>query len=330
MTQIARFRHAGADRLGAVDGDDYIDLTRAYAAAQASNGSANAEALARAVLPPDALVFFEGGPASLTAAKIAVEFARGLDPVRARTGGILVPRSDTKTLVPIPNPRKIICVARNYGKHAAEAGLEIPEIPILFPRFAATLIADGDPIIVPFVSHQVDWEGELAVVIGKSGRHISRADALDYVAGYTIFNDVTVRDYQFRVTQYTAGKNFHASGPIGPHITLVDEGLDPHDLGITTTINGVVKQDARTDEFIFDIPTLIEHISEFIELEPGDVIPTGTPAGVGFKRTPPEFLAAGDIIDVTIEGIGTLSNPVRDELRASEPAPVGARNVSNR
>jgi 2-keto-4-pentenoate hydratase/2-oxohepta-3-ene-1,7-dioic acid hydratase in catechol pathway len=315
MTQIARFRYAGADRLGAVHGDDYVDLTRAYAAAQASMGTVNAEALAQAVLPPDALLFFEGGPASLRAANTAIEFARGLDPVFARNEGILAARSDTKTLVPIPNPRKIICVARNYGKHAAEAGLEIPEIPILFPRFAATLIADGDPIIVPFVSHQVDWEGELAVVIGKGGRHISKTDAFDHVAGYTIFNDVTVRDYQFRVTQYTGGKNFHASGPIGPHITLVDEALDPHNLGITTTVNGVVKQEGNTNEFIFDIPTLIEHISEFIELEPGDIIPTGTPAGVGFKRTPPEFLTAGEIVDVTIEGIGTLSNPVRDEPR---------------
>jgi 2-keto-4-pentenoate hydratase/2-oxohepta-3-ene-1,7-dioic acid hydratase in catechol pathway len=317
MTQIARFRHAGADRLGAAEGNEYIDLTRAYAAAQASQGRANAEALAHAVLPPDALVFFEGGQVSLQAAKDAIEFARGLDPSHARNQGIRVPRSDTKTLVPIPNPRKIICVARNYGKHAAEAGLDIPEIPILFPRFAATLIADGDPIIVPFVSRELDWEGELAVVIGKGGRHISKADAFDYVAGYTIFNDVTVRDYQFRVTQYTGGKNFHASGPIGPHITLVDEALDPRNLGITTTVNGVVKQEGNTNEFIFDIPTLIEHISEFIELEPGDIIPTGTPAGVGFKRNPPEFLSEGEIVEVTIEGIGTLSNPVRDEQPAS-------------
>ncbi len=317
MTQLARFRHRGEDRLGVVAGDDFVDLTRAFAEAAAADGTANAEALARAVLPPDALAFFEGGHASLDALRTAVEFAGGLDRDGARERGVLVPRAESKTLIPIPNPRKIVCVARNYGKHAAEAGLQVSEIPILFPRFAATLVADGDPVIVPFVSHELDWEGELAVVIGTGGRHIAKADAFAHVGGYTIFNDVTVRDYQFRVTQYTAGKNFHASGPIGPHVALVDEGLDPHDLRITTTVNDVVKQDARTDEFIFDIPTLIEHISEFIELEPGDIIPTGTPAGVGFKRNPPEFLTSGDVIDVTIEGIGTLSNPVLAESRTT-------------
>ncbi|GAA1633775.1 fumarylacetoacetate hydrolase family protein [Georgenia ruanii] len=315
MTQIARFRHAGTDRLGAVHGEHYIDVTRAYAAAQAAKGASNGDALAAAVLPPDALSFFEGGEASLAALREALVHARSLETAQAVNDGVLVPRSATKTLVPIPNPPKIVCVARNFGKHAAEAGLQISEIPILFPRFAATQVADGDPIIAPFVSHELDWEGELAVVVGKGGRHIAKEDAFDHVGGYTIFNDVTVRDYQFRVTQYTGGKNFHASGPVGPHISLVDEGLDPHNLRITTTVNGVVKQDASTEEFIFDIPTIIEHVSEFIELEPGDIIPMGTPAGVGFKRTPPEYLADGDVIDVTVEGIGTLSNPVRAEAR---------------
>ena len=313
MTQIARFRHAGTDRLGVVHGEHYIDVTRAYAAAQ--NGAGNGAALAEALLPPDALSFFRGGETSLAALREAVAHAESLEPAKAIDEGVLVPRSATKTLVPIPNPPKIICVARNFGKHAAEAGLQISEIPILFARFAATQVAHGDPIIVPFVSHQVDWEGELAFVVGKGGRHISKDAAMDHVAGYTIFNDVSVRDYQFRVTQYTGGKNFHASGPVGPHITLTDEGLDPHDLRITTTINGEVKQDASTEEFIFDIPTIIEHISEFIELEPGDIIPMGTPAGVGFKRNPPEFLKHGDVIDVAVEGIGVLSNPVHDETR---------------
>lgn len=315
MTQIARFHHAGTDRLGVVHGEHYIDVTRAYAAAQTARVAHNGDALAAAVLPPDALSFFQGQEASLAALREAIDHAESLDAAGAIDQGVLVPRSATKTLVPIPNPPKIVCVARNFGKHAAEAGRPIPEIPILFPRFAATQIADGDPIVVPFVSHELDWEGELAVVVGKGGRHISKEDAFDHVAGYTVFNDVRVRDYQFRVTQYTGGKNFHASGPVGPHITLTDEGLDPHNLRITTSINGVVKQDAGTDEFIFDIPTIIEHVSEFIELEPGDIIPMGTPAGVGFKRNPPEYLTHGDVVDVTIEGIGTLSNPVRDENR---------------
>ncbi len=320
MTQLARFRYAGKDRLGVILGDNYIDVTKAFAASRAPYGEPPATALAEVALPPDALAYFQGGASAAAALREAVEYARGLDPAVGLAEGILVPRDAAKTLVPIPNPPKIVCVARNYGKHAAEAGLQISEIPILFPRFAVTQVADGDPVIVPSVSHQLDWEGELAVVIGTGGHRISQADAMSHVGGYTIFNDVSVRDYQFRVTQYTGGKNFHASGPVGPHISLVDERLDPHRLHIMTTVNGVVKQDANTEEMLFDIPTLIEHISEFVELEPGDIIPTGTPAGVGFKRTPPEFLVHGDIVEVSIEGIGTLTNPVRDEDLGSQAA----------
>lgn len=313
MTQIARFRHAGSDRFGVVDGDRYVDATRAYGALQASRGTPHAAALANAVLGADLLAFFEGGDASRVALREAVEFASTLDADEARREGIVVDRSDATVLVPIPRAPKIVCVARNYAKHAAEAGRPISEIPILFPRFAVTQIAAGEAIVVPTVSKEVDWEGELAVVVGKGGRHIAKDRAFEHVGGYTIFNDVSVRDYQFRVSQYTGGKNFHASAPVGPHITLTDERLDPHNLRITTTVNGVVKQDATTAEFIFDIPTLIEHISEFVELEPGDIIPTGTPAGVGFKRQPPEFLVHGDVVEVSIEGIGTLTNPVCNE-----------------
>jgi 2-keto-4-pentenoate hydratase/2-oxohepta-3-ene-1,7-dioic acid hydratase in catechol pathway len=313
MTQIVRFRHAGREKFGVIDGDRFIDVPRAYAAHLAAKGVPHATALAEAVLPPDLLAYFESGEDGAAALREAVEYAAGLGTAEAYREGILVDRAEARVLVPIPRPPKIVCVARNYAKHAAEANLVISEIPILFPRFAATQIADGEPIIVPTVSKEVDWEGELAVVIGRGGRHISKERAFEHVGGYTILNDVSVRDYQFRVTQYTGGKNFHASAPVGPHITLPDEGLDPHNLRITTTVNGVVKQDATTAEFIFDIPTLIEHISEFIQLEPGDIVATGTPAGVGFKRQPPEFLVDGDVVEVSVEGIGTLTNPVRDE-----------------
>lgn len=313
MTLLARFRHDGRDRLGVVRDEGFIDATNAYAAALAAAGVADAQSRALAELPPDALVFFQRGADSLEALARAVEHADRLDHAEAVGAGVVVPRSAAEVLVPIPDPPKIVCVARNYGKHAAEAGLEVSEIPILFARFAVTQVAHGQPVVVPTVSEQLDWEGELAIVVGRRGRHITREEAFDHVAGYTIFNDVTVRDYQFRVTQYTEGKNFHATGPVGPHIALADEGLDPHALRLTTTVNGVVKQDASTDELIFDVPTLIAHISAFVELEPGDLIPTGTPAGVGFKKDPPEFLRHGDVVEVTVEGIGTLSNPVRDE-----------------
>jgi 2-keto-4-pentenoate hydratase/2-oxohepta-3-ene-1,7-dioic acid hydratase in catechol pathway len=181
---------------------------------------------------------------------------------------------------------------------------------MVFGRFASTMIGDGAAIIAPRVSEQLDWEGELAVVIGKGGGHIARADALSHVAGYSIFNDVTVRDYQFRVTQYTAGKNFRASGPFGPWLVTADEAGDPQQHEITTTVNGELKQSASTADMLFDVATLIEDISEWIDLEPGDVIPTGSPHGVGFKRTPPEFLRAGDTVAVSISGLGTLTNPV--------------------
>lgn len=313
MTQIARFRHAGADRLGVVSGTYYIDVNKAYASLQRSLGSLTATELADGILPSDALTYFRGGDASYAALREAVDHAESINTSDALTEGVLVLRSESEVLVPIPNPPKIVCVARNFGKHAVEAGLPVSEIPILFPRFANTQIAHEQPIIAPSVSEEVDWEGELAVVIGKGGHRISRDAAFDHVAGYTVFNDVSIRNYQFRVAQYTGGKNFLASGPVGPHITLVDEPIDPHNARIITTLNGVVKQDASTSEFIFDIPAIIEHISEFIALEPGDIIPMGTPAGVGFKRNPPEYLRAGDVIDVTVEGIGTLSNPVIGE-----------------
>ncbi|KRE24990.1 fumarylacetoacetate hydrolase family protein [Agromyces sp. Soil535] len=314
MTQIARFRYARKNRLGALYGGYYVDVNRSYAALKASQGTTDAAALADAVLPADMLALLRGADAGATALRESIAFAQSLDPAQAEDEGILVDRKATKTLIPIPSPPKIVCVARNYVRHAAEAGMDVPEIPILFPRFAITQVADGDPIIIPSVSNQVDWEGELAVVIGRGGRHISRIEALQHVAGYTIFNDVSVRDYQFRVSQYTAGKNFYATGAVGPHVTLSNEGIDPHNLGVTTSVNGAVKQDDNTRNFIFDIPTIIQHISEFVALEPGDLISTGTPAGVGFTRNPPEFLKAGDVVDVKIDGIGTLSNPVLNEV----------------
>jgi 2-keto-4-pentenoate hydratase/2-oxohepta-3-ene-1,7-dioic acid hydratase in catechol pathway len=251
----------------------------------------------------DMTTFLAGGTESLETARKAAEehvgSARPLDTVHL--------------LPPVPRPPKIICVARNYAEHAAEAGFELPTIPILFARFPVTLVAPGDPIVRPAVSDELDWEGELAVIIGRGGRHITRDDALQHVAGYAIFNDVTVRDFQFRVPQYTAGKNFSASGPFGPWLTLADEVPDPQALEIVTTINGVEKQRANTSDMIFDVATIIEHIAEFVELEPGDVIATGSPAGVGFKRDPPEFLRPGDICRIEISGLGALENPVAAE-----------------
>lgn len=291
--KLVSYAATGGTRLGAVEGDLVYDLNRANAA-----------------VPADILGFLEGGAEKLAEARDALD--------GARTNGAATPLADVKLLPPVPRPPKIVCLARNYAEHAKEAGFEMSQIPIMFARFAATLVADGDPVIRPTVSHELDWEGELAVIIGTGGRHISRESALDHVAGYSIFNDVTVRDYQFRVTQYTAGKNFSGTGPFGPYLVTKDEVPDPHALDIRLEVNGVVKQQANTGEMFFDVPTIIEHVSEWIALEPGDVIAMGTPAGVGFKRTPPEFLLPGDVVSVTVEQLGTLTNPVIDEESTNE------------
>ena len=310
MTRLARLARAGNEILGALTEDSYIDVTRAYALALAARGVSDARAQADTLLPADIARVLATGPDAVAAIRVAVDYAD-----RSGDATLRIPTDEAVELVPIASPPKIVCVARNYRDHAEEAGLPVSDIPILFARFANSQVAHKQPVLVPAVSHQVDWEGELAVVIGKRGRRVPRAEAFSYVGGYTVFNDVSIRDYQFRVTQYTEGKNFLATAPIGPVIVLTDEDIDPHQLRVTTKVNGVLKQDGSTSELIFDIPTLISHISEFTELEPGDVIATGTPAGVGFKRTPPEFLADGDTVEVEIDGIGVLRNPVQHESR---------------
>jgi acylpyruvate hydrolase len=215
---------------------------------------------------------------------------------------------------PFPEPRKIICVGLNYRDHSAESGFKQPDYPTLFTRFATSLVGHGAPVVRPKVSDKFDYEGELVAVIGQGGRHISRERALDHVAGYSIFNDVSVRDYQFKSPQWTIGKNFDGTGPFGPVFVTADElPAGGKGLRIQTRLNGAVMQDANTDDMVFDVATLIATISEAITLESGDVIVTGTPSGVGQSRNPPVFMKAGDRIEVEIEKIGVLSNVVVDE-----------------
>ncbi len=320
--KLVTYQEGGETTVGAAIEGLVVDLNRAYAALHRKQGCSEAPSLANANLPREMTRFLARGPDAVDAAHRALEYVAGLDADHAADARLTRPGAQVRLLPPVPYPPKIVCVARNYAEHAHEAGLELPTLPILFPRFPVTLVAPGAPVVRPTVSMELDWEGELAVVIGRGGRHITKEAALEHVAGYSIFNDVTVRDYQFRVTQYTAGKNFSASGPFGPTLTLKDEIPDPHDLEITTEVNGTQMQHGHTGDMIFDIPTLIEHISEFIDLEPGDVIPTGTPAGVGFKRKPPRFLQPGDVVRVSVTGLGVLENPVVAE---EETADDGSR-----
>jgi len=226
------------------------------------------------------------------------------------TGKDWMPLEVAQFLPVIPNPGKIFCIGVNYADHQKEMGRGASEHPTIFLRFTDTLVAHGQAAWVPkpAVSTAVDYECELAVIIGKGGRHIDAAGALDHVAGYTCFNDISIRDWQRHTTQFTAGKNFPRTGALGPWMVTRDEIPDPHTLAIKTRLNGEVLQDANTSQLIFRIPQLIEYLSSFTPLSAGDIIATGTPSGVGFARKPPLFMKAGDVVEVDITGIGVLRN----------------------
>lgn len=214
----------------------------------------------------------------------------------------------------IPNPDKVICVGLNYEEHRRETGRPEAAYPSIFTRFADTLIGHGAAILRPPVSTALDYEGELAVVIGKPAYRITRAAALDHVAGYTLFNDASLRDWQRHTHQFIPGKNFPASGPLGPALVTPDEAVDGFaDRAIVTRLNGAVVQQATLGDMIFPVDEIIAYVSGFTRLNTGDVIATGTPGGVGFKRTPPLYMKAGDTVEVDIAGVGILANPVVDE-----------------
>lgn len=216
----------------------------------------------------------------------------------------------------IPDPDKILCVGINYRPHVEETGREEPRHPVLFVRFPGSQTGHGQPLVRPSVSEKFDYEGELAVVIGRGGRHIAEEGALRHVAGYACFNDGSVRDYQRHGSQFTAGKNFARSGSFGPWLTTADEIGDPARLTLETRLNGEVMQSASVADLIFDVPALISYCSTFAELLPGDVIVTGTPGGVGYVRRPPVYLRPGDVVEVDISGVGVLRNGIVDEVDA--------------
>lgn len=213
--------------------------------------------------------------------------------------------------LPIPRPSKIVCVGLNYKDHAAEAGLKIPDFPLLFAKWPNALIGPGDPIEIPAITNQVDYEAELGVVIGSRARRVSRADALNVVAGFICVNDVSARDLQFADGQWTRGKSLDTFCPIGPELVPVGKVKDPQSLGIRCLLDGVLMQDSTTADMVFSVADLIAFISEAITLEPGDLIATGTPAGVGFKKVPPVYLHQGSEISVEIDQLGKLTNPIR-------------------
>lgn len=235
---------------------------------------------------------------------------------QSSSGGQTVAAEGLKFLPPLQRPPKIICVGLNFSDHTSESKYEQPDYPTLFFRVHTSLIAHEQPMVRPSAtdSEGLDFEGEIAVILGKGGRHIAKEDALSYVAGYSLFNDGSVREYQFKTPQWTVGKNFDGTGAFGPDLVTADE-LPPgvKGLRLETRLNGEVVQSASTDEMVFDVESLISIISEAITLEPGDVIVSGTPSGIGWARTPKLFMRAGDVCEVTVEKIGTLRNTIVDE-----------------
>ena len=254
---------------------------------------------ADASLPSSIRALLEAGPLALQKAETVAEEATGL-----------LEMSAIKLAAPIPNPDKILCIGLNYADHAAESGQPLPDFPIVFSKYSNTVIGSGDAIVLPKVTDQVDYEAELGFVIGKRARHVSEADALEYVAGYLNVNDVSARDYQTRTSQWTMGKSFDTFAPMGPALVTADEAPDPHNLAIRLWIGDDTLQDSSTSQLIFSVPQLLADISQVMTLEPGDIVSTGTPPGVGAARTPPRWLRPGETVNMEIEGLGVLSNPV--------------------
>ena len=258
-------------------------------------------------LPRDMLAFIAGGKAVLAAAKKAAAKAKGK---------AVIAEKKVKYLPAVPNPGKIICIGLNYVDHAAEAKMQKPVYPVLFGRFASTLVAHRAPMIVPKCSSNFDYEAEVVCVIGKRCRNVPRDKALSVVYGWSLFNEGSIRDYQFKngpSSQWTMGKNFDGTGGFGPEIATVDE-LPKGAVGLRlmTRLNGKVLQDANTRDMIFDVAEQIAVTSEVMTLEPGDIIVTGTPAGVGFARNPQIFMKDGDVCEISLEGFGTLVNPIKN------------------
>lgn len=258
---------------------------------------------ARAQLPADLALLLGAGPEALREAEALL-----------RREGRPLPTEGLRYRPPVARPPKILCIGLNYRDHAAEAKLALPTSPTVFARFASSLTAHGEPIVRPRASVQLDYEAELVACIGRGGRHIPREQALAHVAGYTLCNEASVRDFQLRSTQWTLGKNFDATAAMGPAFVSADElPAGGAGLAVRTRLNGVLVQDGNTCDMVFDVATLVAALSEVMTLQPGDLISTGTPAGVGMARTPPLWLKAGDLVEVEIEGLGLLRNPVVDE-----------------
>jgi 2-keto-4-pentenoate hydratase/2-oxohepta-3-ene-1,7-dioic acid hydratase in catechol pathway len=282
--RLATFTHQGATRLGVVDGDGVVDL-----------------AAAAPSLPRDMLAFLAAGPPALDAARAAV---------RSRDR---LPLADVRLEAPVPRPGKFLAIGLNYADHVAESGMERPWVPVFFNKQSTCVVGPSDPVHLPRASTLLDYEGELGFVIGRRCRHVPRDRAPEVIAGYVVVNDVSVRDWQLRTPTMTMGKSFDTHGPMGPCLVTPDEVGDPHALELRTWVNGELRQRSNTSQLIFDCFAQVEHLSTAFTLEPGDVVTTGTPSGVGGAMKPPRFLVAGDVVRIEIERVGRIENTVVPE-----------------
>lgn len=283
--KLITFIHQGSTRIGLLAGDEVVDLKAAAPD-----------------LPHEMVAFLEAGEPALETARTALE-----------SSAARLSLADVHLESPILRPPKILAVGLNYADHVAESGLETPKHPMIFNKQSTSAHPPLDPFHLPRASAALDYEGELGVVIGKRCRHVPKERAHEVVAGYTICNDVSVRDWQLRVPTFTMGKSFDTHCPLGPAIVTKDEIPDPHSLELRTIVNGEVRQSSNTKHLIFDCFTLIEHLSTAFTLEPGDVISTGTPGGVGIAQKPPALLKLGDVVKIAIDGLGEIENAVIEE-----------------
>lgn len=306
--KLITFTHNGLQRIGALEDSKVIDLHAAFKAKLQSEGKLRASQIAAAFIPADDMNgFLQGGEESMDFAKEAIEFALQNESAVP----LVFEKDDVKLEAPVPAPGKMICVGHNYREHILEMKREIPSIPVVFAKFANTVIGPEDDIPFYPISNELDYEAEFAFVIGKQARNVSQENALEYVAGYTIVNDVTYRDIQRRTLQWLQGKTVDGTAPMGPWLITADELTDPTGLEIVLTVNGEERQRSNTANLVFSVQYLVEFLSNLMTLEPGDVILTGTPGGVGVALNPPVFLKDGDVVRIEVDKVGVLENKVK-------------------
>ena len=297
--KLVTYNSGAGPRLGAMlDDRAIVDLNRA------SGGK----------LPADMISFLNAGEEAMAIARTTLDAARAAGSAGASASGVIfsldVP--GTRLEAPVPRPGKVLAIGLNYRDHAEESGQEIPKRPVVFAKASTCITGPGMPVHRPKVSAAVDWEAELCFVVGKHARHVKASDAAEYIAGYMAGNDVSVRDWQFHSPTWMIGKSFDTHGPTGPWLATRDD-VNVANLDVKTYLNGELKQSSNTKHLIFDVGAIVEYLSAAMTLEPGDIVFTGTPSGVGVSRRPPEFMKAGDVVRVEISGLGVLENPIIDE-----------------